>query len=74
MDILPTYSNLEDYADQNRAIITCWLPLQTMGKSYIQQNLIKPDTMSTLISDTLVSLPEPPSGGWRDIILEQTFE
>jgi hypothetical protein len=36
--------------------------------------LIKPDTTSALISDTLVSCVEPPTSGWIDIILEQTYE
>ena len=59
---------------QNRTVTTCRLPLQTMGKGDIQQHLINPDTMSTLISDTLVFSAEPPPFGWIDIILEQTFE
>ena len=49
---------------QNRAVTTCMLPLQTVGKGDIQQHLINPDTTSTLISDTLVSHtePHPPDG------------
>ena len=43
----------------NRAVATCRLPLQTMGKDDIQQHLINPDTMSTLITDTLVSRANP---------------
>ena len=38
----------------NRAVTTCRLPLQTMKKGDIQQHLTNPDTMSTLVSDTLV--------------------
>ena len=59
---------------QNRAVTTCMLPLQTVGKGDIQQHLINSDTMSILISDTLVSRAEPPPFGSIDIILEQTFE
>ena len=58
---------------QNR-ITTCRLPLQTLQKDDIQQHLINPDTMSTLIRDTLVSRVEPPLSEWTDIILEKTFE
>ena len=58
----------------NRAITTGRLPLQIVGKGDIQQHLTNPDTMSTLISDTLVSRAELPPFGWTDIILEQTFE
>jgi hypothetical protein len=36
--------------------------------------LINPDTMSTLMSNTLVSRTEPPPSGWTDVILEQTYE
>ena len=56
----------------NRAVTTCRLPLQTMGKGDIQQYLTNPDTMSTLASDTLVSRAESPPFGWTVIILEQT--
>jgi len=59
---------------QNRAVTTCWIPLQTVEKSDIQQHLINQDTMSALTSDTLVSCAEPPPFGYTDIILEQTFE
>ena len=59
---------------QNRAVTTCRLSLQTVGNGDIQQHLINPDTMSTLISDTLVSRAETPPFGWTNIILEQTFE
>ena len=58
----------------NRVVTTCRLPLQTMGKGDIQQHLTKPDTTSTLISDTLESRAELPPFGWSDIILEQTYE
>ena len=58
----------------NRAVSTCRLPLQTVGKGDIQQYLTNPNTMSTLASDTLVSRAEPPPFGWTDTILEQTFE
>ena len=50
------------------------LPLQTMGIVDIQQLLANLDTMSTLVSNTLVSYVEPPPYGWKDIILEQTYE
>ena len=53
---------------------TCRLPLQTVRKVDIQQHLANLDTMSTLLSDTLVSRTEPPPSGWTDIILEQTYE
>ena len=59
---------------QNRTVVTCRLPLQTVGKGDIQQHLTNPNTMSTLVSDTLVSHAEPPPFGWTDIILDQTFE
>ena len=59
---------------QNRAVTTCRLPLQTVGKGDIQQHLTNPDTMSALVSDTLVYRAEPPPFGWTDIILEQTNE
>ena len=58
----------------NRAVTTCRLPLQTVGKGDIQQHLFNPDIMPTVISDTLVSRAEPPPFGWTDTILEQTFE
>ena len=58
----------------NRAVITCRLPLQTMEKGDIQQHLTNPDTMPTLVSDTLVSRAEPPPFGWTDVILEQTYK
>ena len=58
----------------NRAATTRRLPLQTVEKGYIQQHLTNPDTMSTLVSDTLESRAEPPPFGWTDIILEQTYE
>ena len=58
----------------NMTVTTCRITLQTVGKYSIQQHLTKPDTMSTLVSDTLVSRAEPPAFGWTDIILEQTFE
>ena len=58
----------------NRVVTTCRLSLQTMGKGDIQQHLTNPDTMSTLVSDTLVSRTEPPPFGWIDNILEQSYE
>ena len=59
---------------QNRAVTTCRLPLQTVGKVDIQQHLFNPDTIPTLISDTLISHVESLPFGWTDIILEQTYE
>ena len=59
---------------QNRTVTTWRLPLQTMEKDDIQQHLTNSDIMTILLSDTLVSHAEPPSFGWTDIILEQTFE
>ena len=49
----------------NRAVITTYrVPLQTVGKGDVQQHLSNPDTMSILVSDTLVSRMEsPPSDG-----------
>ena len=49
---------------QNKVVATCRLPLQTMRKSDVQQHLTNLDTMSTLVSDTLVSRaePHPPDG------------
>ena len=58
----------------NRIVTTCRLPLQTVGKGDIQQHLSNPDTISTLVSDTLVFRAEPPPFGWTDIILEKTYE
>ena len=59
----------------NRAVITTYkVPLQTVGKGDVQQHLSNPDTMSILVSDTLVSRAEPPPFGWTYIILEQTYE
>ena len=58
----------------NRVVTSCRLHLQTVGKDDIQQHLTNPDTMSTLVSDTLVSRAEPPSFRWTNIILEQTYE
>ena len=46
---------------QNRVVTTNMLPLQTVGKGDIQQLLTNPDTMSTLVSDTLVSRMESPT-------------
>ena len=40
----------------------------------IQQLLANLDTMSTVVSDTLVYRTEPPPSGWTDITLEQTYE
>ena len=50
------------------------LPLQIMGIVDIQQLLANLDTMSILVSDTLVSRAEPPPSRWTDITLEQTYE
>ena len=58
----------------NKVVTTYSLPLQTMEKVDIQQHLTSLDTMSTLVTDTLVSRAEPPPSGWIDIILEQTYE
>ena len=58
----------------DRAVTTCWLPLQTVGIVDIQQLLANLDTMSTLARDTLVSRAEPPPSGWTDITLEQSYE
>jgi hypothetical protein len=55
-------------------VITCRLPLQTVGIVDIQQLLANLDTMSTLVSDTLVSRAEPLPSGWTDITLEETYE
>ena len=49
-------------------------PLQTVGIVDIQQLLANLDTMSTLVSDTLVSRAESPPSGWTDITLEKTYE
>ena len=62
--------NVEDYSGSDRAVTTCRLPLQTMGIVDIQQLLANLDTMSTLVSDTLVSRTDPPPFGWIDITLE----
>ena len=74
MYLLPPIPNVEDYSGSDRAITTCWLPLQTLGIVDIQQHLANLDTMSTLVRDTLVSRTEPPSSGWTDITLEQSYE
>ena len=58
----------------NRAVATYKLPLQTVGKGDIEQYLTNPDTMSTIVSDTLISDVEPPPFRWTDIILEQIYE
>ena len=58
----------------NGVVTTCRLPLQTVEKGDIQQNLTNTDTMPTLESNTLVSRAEPLPFGWRDIIVEQTYE
>ena len=59
---------------KNRVVTICMLHLQTVEKDDIQQHLTNPDTVSTLLSDTLVSRAKPPPFGWTNIILEQTFE
>ena len=74
MYLLPPIPNVEDYAGSNRAITTCRLPLQTVGIVDIQQLLANLDTMSTLVSDTLLYRVEPPPSGWTDITLEQTYK
>ena len=74
MYLLPPIPNVEDYSGSDRAVTTCRLPLQTMGIVDIQQLISNLDTMSILVSDTLVSRTEPPPSGWTDIILEQTYE
>jgi len=53
MELLPRNPNVEDFDVINRAVITYKLPLQTVGKSNIQQYLINSDTTSALISDIL---------------------
>ena len=48
----------------DRAVTTCRLPLQTVGIVDNPQHLANLDTMSTLVSDTLVSRGSPhPSDG-----------
>ena len=74
MYLLPPIPNEEDYLSSDRAVTTYLLPLQTVGIVDIQQLLANLDTMSTLVSDTLVSRDEPPPSGWTDITLEQTYE
>ena len=74
MYLLPPNPNVEDYYGSNRAVTTCRLPLQTVGKGDIQQHLTNLDTTSTSVSDILVSRVEPQPSGWTDIILEQTYE
>ena len=74
MYLLPPIPNVEDYSGSDRAVTTYRLPLQTVGIIDIQQLLVNLDTMSTLVSDTLVSRTEPPPSGWTDITLEQTYE
>ena len=71
MDLQPPNRTWRITIAQNRAITTCTLPPQTVGKGDIQQHLINPDTMPTFIRDTLVYRVEPPPFGWTDIILEQ---
>ena len=56
----------------NRAVTTCRLSFQIVGKGDIQQHLSNPDIMSTLVNDTLVFREEPPPFGWTDIILDQS--
>ena len=63
------HTDVEDYSGSDRAVTTCWLPLQTVGIVDIQQLLANLDTMSTLVRDTLVSRAEPPPSGWTDITL-----
>ena len=74
MHLLPPIPNVEDYSGSDRTVTTYRLPLQTMSIVDIQQLLANLDTMSTLVSDTLVSRAEPPPSGWTDITLEQTYE
>ena len=72
--LLPPKQTCRVMMAQNRAVTTCRLPLQTVGKGDIQQHLTNPNTMPTLISDTQVSRAEPTPFKWTDIILEQKFE
>ena len=58
----------------NRVVTTCRLPLQTVGKVDSQQHLSNLDTLSTLVSDIVVSRAERPPFGWTNIILEQTYK
>ena len=51
----------------------CRLPLQIVGIVDIQQLLANLDTMSTLVSNTLVSRAEPTPSGWIDMTLEKTL-
>ena len=74
MYLLPPILNVEDYSGSDRAVTTCRLPLQTVGIVDIQQHLANLDTMSTLVSNTLVFRVEPPPSEWIDITLEQTYE
>ena len=74
MYLLPPIPNVEDYSSSDRAVTTCRLPLQTVGIVDNPQHLANLDTMSTLVSDTLVSRVELPPSGWTDITLEQTYE
>ena len=74
MYLLPPIPNVEDYSGSDRAVTTCRLPLQTVGIVDIQQLLANLDTMSTLLTDTLVSRVGTPPSGWIDITLERTYK
>ena len=74
MYLLPPIPNVEGSSGSDRAVTTCQLPLQTVGTVDIQKLLANLDTMSTLVRDTLASCVEPPSSGWTDITLEQSYE
>ena len=75
MTLCTTYPHTERgglLKGSDRAVTTYRLLLQTVGIVDIQQLLANLDTMSRLVSDTLVSRAEPPPSGWTDITLEQT--
>ena len=74
MYLLPPILNVEDYSGSDRAVTTCRLLLQTVGIVDIQQVLATLDTISTQVSNTLVSRAEPPPSRWTNITLEQTYE
>jgi hypothetical protein len=63
MDLLPPNRTWRITIAQNRTITTYRLPLQTVGKGDIEQHLINPNTMSTLINETLVRADPHPLDG-----------